>query len=517
MPDLTMLAVAAGIDTGGRSRRAALRERIATLVSVLGGQIEPSRPTAALLTALVRQVDPADPSHIWLTAAVLSAQLPNRQTVEQLRRRARLDGLASALPSLTPRYQPGWPVRRGPWPRVDVVTGATLVDLHHTADTHLATGIQRVARQVSQRWARDHDVAVTVWTSRLRSLTILDGEARDRALFGTSHRAAGVPDRVVVPWHCTYLLPELLIEPLRAAALEAMLAFSGSNAGMIGFDCVPISSAETVGEGMAAGFACMLGAAAQLNRISCISLAARGEYLGWKEMLGGAGLSGPDIVAIPLPFEANPANETAATDARDRLASPGLPMVLVVGSHEPRKNHLAVLHAAELVWRSGVAFSLVFVGGNSWRSENFTTQLDYLQSLGRQVESHSGLPDHLLWGAYRAARVVLFPSLNEGYGLPISESLACGTPVITSNYGSMREIAEGGGALTVDPRDDHDIAAALKRLLVDDALHADLSAQARARKGRTWDEYAAATWEFLTAAGPPRAEDSLPSGQVGSA
>ena len=91
----------------------------------------------------------------------------------------------------------------------------------------------------------------------------------------------------------------------------------------------------------------------------------------------------------------------------------------------------------------------------------------------------------------------MFPSLNEGFGLPVAEALACGTPTITSGYGAMAEIAEGGGAVLVDPRDDRSIADALRRVLTDDAEHARLAAEALARPSRTWDDYARDAWGSL--------------------
>ena len=74
----------------------------------------------------------------------------------------------------------------------------------------------------------------------------------------------------------------------------------------------------------------------------------------------------------------------------------------------------------------------------------FPPALADLQADGRPVESLSAADDDLLWGAYRLARFTVFPSINEGFGLPVAESLGLGTPVITSNFGSMREIAEAG-------------------------------------------------------------------------
>jgi glycosyltransferase involved in cell wall biosynthesis len=178
-----------------------------------------------------------------------------------------------------------------------------------------------------------------------------------------------------------------------------------------------------------------------------------------------------------------------------------LPLVMVVGTHEPRKNHQPVLHAAELLWREGHQFSLTFVGGHSWTPEEFSGTVERLQRAGRPVEVITVATDDLLWGGYRAARFTVFPSLNEGFGLPLTESLACGTPVITSDFGSMKEIADaGGGALLVDPRDDHAIADAMRTLLVDDDLHAELSRAALARPLVTWDTYAAQVWQALVGA-----------------
>lgn len=228
-------------------------------------------------------------------------------------------------------------------------------------------------------------------------------------------------------------------------------------------------------------------------------------------MLSAAGLPGPDIVPIPLPVETYAPDGNALEEVTARLVTGGLPMVLVVGSHEPRKNHLAVLHAAELLWRRGRAFSLVFIGGNAWHSEEFQRRLGELQGGGRPVESISAVSEDVLWSAYRLARCVVFPSLNEGFGLPVAEALASGTPVITSRFGSMEELAQHGGALLVDPRDDQDLTRALDRLLVDDDLHAFLTRQAGAVPRRTWDDYAAATWSYLVE-GEPRSDPPVTAG-----
>ena len=128
------------------------------------------------------------------------------------------------------------------------------------------------------------------------------------------------------------------------------------------------------------------------------------------------------------------------------------------------------------------------------------------RAAGRAVDTAVGVADPTLWALYRLARCTVFPSLNEGFGLPVAESLASGTPVVTADFGSMREIGAAGGALLVDPRDDHAIAGALRAVLTDDELHARLAREAATRPARGWEIYAHETWEYLVATNP------LPSG-----
>jgi glycosyltransferase involved in cell wall biosynthesis len=244
-----------------------------------------------------------------------------------------------------------------------------------------------------------------------------------------------------------------------------------------------------------------------MDRVSTISRAAAVEYGGWRTMLASVGAAGPEISADLLPAEVPDTTPADLESARAQLLRPGMPMVLCVGTHEPRKNHLALLHAAELLWREGIEFSLVLVGGRSWNDWRFREALAAAQARNRPVETVTTMGDEVLWAAYRLARFLIFPSLNEGYGLPVAEALACGTPAVTSAYGSMAEIAADGGALLVDPRDDGSIAAAMRTLLTDDDAHRQLAAAARARPARSWDDYARDVWTTLTAPTPPRSDE----------
>jgi glycosyltransferase involved in cell wall biosynthesis len=261
---------------------------------------------------------------------------------------------------------------------------------------------------------------------------------------------------------------------------------------------IPVSANETVTAGISDVFCDLLGVVKYMDRVSTVSEASAREFRAFRSMLSAQGLVGPQVAAHPLPTELSAADEDTIEELRADLRLGSLPMVLVVGSHEPRKNHAVVLLAAERLWREGLTFHLIFIGGSGWRSERFDGLVGELVANGRPIQVVKRAAEDALWAAYRVARFSVFPSLAEGFGLPVAESLACATPVITSNFGSMAEIGSQGGALLVDPRSLDDVAGAMRSLLVDDDLLADLQEQARARPQRSWNDYAHDTWTYFT-------------------
>lgn len=146
------------------------------------------------------------------------------------------------------------------------------------------------------------------------------------------------------------------------------------------------------------------------------------------------------------------------------------------GSIEPKKN-LGRLIEAFLA--SGVGSQLVVVGARAWKSKSELRLLESLPAGDRRVVQIEYLPFPMLVSLIRAARAVVFPSLYEGFGLPVLEAMLLGTPVLTSDTSSLPEVA-ADAALKVNPyRVDH-IIDGLRRLDGDDMLREDLS-----RRGRT--------------------------------
>lgn len=458
---------------------------------------EPSRKTleAAVAQAIVER----GTSAVWLALGALRSELPTQELVIATARRFTLESPAAVVRDIADH-----PVRRagrgssGVRP-VRILRGAVIVDVHHTARTGLATGIQRVVRKTIEIWASRHEIVLVGWGSTYGGLRELSEPERQNALHGTNpHAPKPKTGEVTIPWESTYILPELAIEGERTARISAMAEFSGNATAAIGFDCVPLTSADTVSPGMGGVFAKTLCAVARMDKVSTISIAAATEYLGWRDMLGGAGMSGPDIREIILPTDSEAVSNEALDSARQKISTGDLPIVLCVGSHEPRKNHLAVLAAAEQLWSRGRQFSLVFIGGNSWGGHGFEMELARLQREGRPVSTISAVTDDLLWSAYRIAACTVFPSLNEGYGLPVAESLAVGTPVVTSDFGSMREITASGGAILVNPRDEDGIAVAIEAAVFNEETNERLREEALKVPRRTWDDYAVELWSYFT-------------------
>jgi glycosyltransferase involved in cell wall biosynthesis len=158
------------------------------------------------------------------------------------------------------------------------------------------------------------------------------------------------------------------------------------------------------------------------------------------------------------------------------------PFVLHVGTIEPRKNHGALVRAFERLRRAGFPGRLVLVGRVGWGVEPILRVLGASPEAGRIVRIEEA-DDEDLAMLYSACEMFVFPSFEEGFGLPPIEAMACGAPVITSDGSSLREIAEGAAVL-VDPADRGALEAAMVDLWSDPARRDQLRAVGLERAAR---------------------------------
>jgi glycosyltransferase involved in cell wall biosynthesis len=164
--------------------------------------------------------------------------------------------------------------------------------------------------------------------------------------------------------------------------------------------------------------------------------------------------------------------------------------VLYVSSFHGRKNHLKLLEAAEQLWTDGIRFNLTLIGRNVGAPFNkIVRQIWKLRMRGRPLRWLRHVNDEALLRAYRECRFTVYPSLMEGFGLPITESLLHGKPCICGGNGALGEVARGGGCLLVDQTKTDALADGIKTLLLNPQLYSRLCDEARERRFRSWSDY----------------------------
>jgi glycosyltransferase involved in cell wall biosynthesis len=171
------------------------------------------------------------------------------------------------------------------------------------------------------------------------------------------------------------------------------------------------------------------------------------------------------------------ANDVASQIARRR----GLDgrFVLSVGSLEPGKNRARLIRAMAMLRDAGMEHHLVVVGQKAWKYDEELALVDTLR-MGDRVHYLGYVSDVDLPALYSAADAFAFPSLHEGFGLPVIEAMACGVPVLTSNISATAEVA-GDAGLLVDPLSVEAIRDGLQQLVQDSELRRKLSARGLAR------------------------------------
>jgi glycosyltransferase involved in cell wall biosynthesis len=160
--------------------------------------------------------------------------------------------------------------------------------------------------------------------------------------------------------------------------------------------------------------------------------------------------------------------------------------ILAVGTLEPRKNLASVIAAfTHLPEAMRQRYPLVIVGMRGWGESVVSESLRQMIARG-EVRLTGYVPQAQLPSLYAGARLFVYPSLYEGFGLPPLEAMACGVPVIVSNRASLPEVVGNAGVLT-EPLDDVRLAQHMRMLIEDDALHHSLSRAGRQRaEAFTW-------------------------------
>lgn len=239
------------------------------------------------------------------------------------------------------------------------------------------------------------------------------------------------------------------------------------------------------------------------DRVLTDSAATAGDV---QRLLGVPG-SRLDVVPLGLGTPAR-ARALDASTLRERFRLDARPIVLCVAAKRPHKNLIRLIGALALIPVDRRP-QLVLAG---YRTPHQAELQARARALGVQDDVHflDWMPEPELEGLYAAARACVFPSLHEGFGLPVIEAMARGVAVACSSRGALAEVA-GDAALTFAPESEPEIAVAIQRLLDDDALVTTLQAAGRRQAARfDWATCARERWPATSARWPAHSDSGAP-------
>jgi glycosyltransferase involved in cell wall biosynthesis len=260
--------------------------------------------------------------------------------------------------------------------------------------------------------------------------------------------------------HCTY--------PLALKAKGARTIYTVH-------DLIPLRLPYTTLDDKREMFRLLRKIAAEADHIVTVSENSRRDLV---ELLGVAEsrvTNTYEAVAFPPEFAAR-SDDEIAEQLRVIFRLGFKDYLLFFGALEPKKNVRRLIDAYLL---SAVDIPLVIAGAAGWGNQTELQMIEKLEGDGSlRYLDYVGFS--LLASLIRGARAVVFPSLYEGFGLPVLEAMTLGTPVVTSRVASLPEVA-GDAALYVDPYDTDDIARAIKTIAADAGLRAELAERGRGR------------------------------------
>jgi glycosyltransferase involved in cell wall biosynthesis len=278
-----------------------------------------------------------------------------------------------------------------------------------------------------------------------------------------------------------------------ASALPALFSASPGPRVALFHDAIALQYPEFTPRSTVARFPAYLRELLAFDGVAAVSASSLNALTGYWDWLGA--VRTPRTVALTLGLDPAPSNLG--------VAPCGTPTVLCVGSIEARKNHLALLEACEALWSTGSRFDLRLIGmAHAETGAPALRRIESLRRAGRPVDYSGPATDDALERAYAQCAFTVYPSLVEGYGLPVAESLARGRPCICREAGATGEIARGGGCLGLAAADAPEIADAIRSLLQSPERLGALAQAAQRRRFKSWAQYASELLSWMASFGP---------------
>ena len=379
-----------------------------------------------------------------------------------------------------------------------------LLDLSHTCHTRARTGIQRVTRSLltalgGRTLAITHDPYRASWRTlqawEKANLAATGASGKRGAhwpltarlggrLQRTTNRPSAVSAEISALKASGLIVPEVFSPAVARAFPDILAATAGPRVALF-HDAIALKFPELTPVKTVARFPAYLVELLAFDGIAAVSEDSRNTLADYWRWLGVT--NPPPIHAIPLGVDL-PAPPIAQLSTRSTQPAPTL---LSVGSIEGRKNHVALLEACAQLWAAGEKFSLHLIGlAHPQTGAAALAQIRALQAAGRPLRYDGPVSDAEVAAAYAACTFTVYPSRIEGFGLPVIESLSHGKPCLCSARGALGESANGGGCVALESVDAPSLADVIGRLLHSPQELAALRDQARARRFKSWTNYA---------------------------
>lgn len=385
------------------------------------------------------------------------------------------------------------------------MSAPVLLDLSHTSHSQARTGIQRVARSLFRSLGDDavpitHDPHRNTWRTLEpweNANLVNGGVAAKRGarwplaakLRGRLHRSLGRRSPVDSSLsqrarNASGLLVPEIFSSAAARALPDLFAATSGPCLAVFHDAIALQFPELTPSKTIARFPAYLIELLAFDGIAAVSDDSRDSLLDYWRWLGAR--TTPPVMTIGLGMD------THVFSRVGEISPPqAAPIILSVGTIEGRKNHLALLEACEQLWSKGAEFSLHLIGlSQPQTAAAALARMRELQAAGRALRYDGPVNEAALEAAYAACTFTVYPSLVEGFGLPVLESVAHGRPCICSARRALGEAARGGGCVALDRVEAPALAAAMGRLIASRSEVEALAQIARSRRFRSWSDYA---------------------------
>ena len=385
-----------------------------------------------------------------------------------------------------------------------------LLYCHHTLNCEARSGIQRVVVEAARALASQATVELVKWDDlegQLRHLTDDEikqvfGKIRPPEISANRYCARvnyRFVDTIEKPAQTWLLFPEIAYHQEKGnekfARILTQCKYYGIRTASIFYDLIPVRDPDYA-EHKKAHTEYVL-EIMRCDRIFTISRYVADDLLDfYRSILPPELIHDLSETIIPVPL-----GEDSAASDQSRLAEPSSEnkRIVLFGTIEPRKQQTRFLRIFnELAEKEQLLreFSIDLFGSLHPTS---SAELNVEMAKNPKIAYHRYASDAAVWSALSGSTFSVFISRNEGFGLPIVESLRLGVPCMTSSFGSMAEIAERGGCFLVDSMSDSAIAEGILKLVRQPGLLDELRSEAQARNMVTWSDYAACLLEGMPA------------------